>query len=43
MDIPGPTTSVGTMTNGGPMGLLDLCYTTPDGVGRKDYGGGLLR
>jgi hypothetical protein len=28
---------------GGPLGLLDLCYTTPDGVERKDYGGGVLR
>jgi hypothetical protein len=24
---------------GGPLGLLDLCYTAPDGVERKDYGG----
>jgi hypothetical protein len=23
---------------GGPLGLLGLCHTTPDGVGRKDYG-----
>jgi hypothetical protein len=23
----------------GTLGLLDLCYTAPDGVGRKDYGG----
>jgi hypothetical protein len=22
---------------GGPLGLLDLCYTTPVGVERKDY------
>jgi hypothetical protein len=27
---------------GGPLGLLDLCYTTPDGVERKDYSGGVL-
>jgi hypothetical protein len=27
---------------GGPLGLLDLGHTTPDGVGRKDYGGGVL-
>jgi hypothetical protein len=27
---------------GGPMGLLDLGHTTPDDVGRKDYGGGVL-
>jgi hypothetical protein len=27
---------------GGPLGLLDLCYTAPDGVERKDYGGGVL-
>jgi hypothetical protein len=27
---------------GGPLGLLDLCHTTPDGVGRKDYGGEVL-
>jgi hypothetical protein len=26
----------------GPLGLLDLCYTTPDGVERKDYGGRVL-
>jgi hypothetical protein len=26
----------------GPLGLLDLCYTAPDGVERKDYGGGVL-
>jgi hypothetical protein len=24
---------------GGPLGLLGLCYTAPDGVRRKDYGG----
>jgi hypothetical protein len=23
---------------GGPLGLLDLCYTAPVGVERKDYG-----
>jgi hypothetical protein len=27
---------------GGPLGLLDLCYTTHDGVECKDYGGGVL-
>jgi hypothetical protein len=27
---------------GGPLGLLDLGHTTPDGVGRKYYGGGVL-
>jgi hypothetical protein len=26
----------------GPLGLLDLCHTAPDGVGRKDYGGEVL-
>jgi hypothetical protein len=26
----------------GPLGLLDLCYIAPDGVERKDYGGGVL-
>jgi hypothetical protein len=26
----------------GPLGLLGLCHTTPDGVGRKDYGGEVL-
>jgi hypothetical protein len=24
---------------GGPLGLLGLGHTAPDGVGRKDYGG----
>jgi hypothetical protein len=24
---------------GRPLGLLGLCHSTPDGVGRKDYGG----
>jgi hypothetical protein len=24
---------------GGPLGLLGLCHTSPDGVGRKDHGG----
>jgi hypothetical protein len=24
---------------GGPLGLLDLGHTAPDGVGRKDYDG----
>jgi hypothetical protein len=28
---------------GGPLGLLDLGHTAPDGMGRKDYGGGVLR
>jgi hypothetical protein len=27
---------------GGPLGLLGLCHTAPDGVGCKDYGGGVL-
>jgi hypothetical protein len=27
----------------GPLGLLGLCHTAPDGVGRKDYGGKVLR
>jgi hypothetical protein len=27
---------------GGPLGLLDLCCTTPDGVKRKDHGGEVL-
>jgi hypothetical protein len=27
---------------GGPLGLPDLCYMAPDGVERKDYGGGVL-
>jgi hypothetical protein len=27
---------------GGPLGLLDLGHTAPDGMGRKDYGGGVL-
>jgi hypothetical protein len=27
---------------GGPLGLLGQCHTTPDGVGRKDYGGEVL-
>jgi hypothetical protein len=27
---------------GGPLGLLVLCYTAPDGMGRKDYGGEVL-
>jgi hypothetical protein len=52
MDLPGPTTSVGTMTDnlggyqdrllGGPLGLPGLCHTTPDGVRCKDYGGEVL-
>jgi hypothetical protein len=28
---------------GGPLGLLGLCHTEPDGVRRKDYGGEVLR
>jgi hypothetical protein len=28
---------------GGPLGLLGLCHTAHDGVGRKDYGGEVLR
>jgi hypothetical protein len=28
---------------GGPLGLLGLCHTAPDGVGRKDYGGEVLK
>jgi hypothetical protein len=27
---------------GGPLGLLGLCYTAPDGMERKDYGGEVL-
>jgi hypothetical protein len=27
---------------GGPLGLLGLCHTAPDGVRRKDYGGEVL-
>jgi hypothetical protein len=27
---------------GGPLGLLVLCHTAPDGVRRKDYGGEVL-
>jgi hypothetical protein len=27
---------------GGPLGLLGLCHTAPDGVGRKDYGAEVL-
>jgi hypothetical protein len=27
---------------GGPLGLLGLCHTAPDDVGRKDYGGDVL-
>jgi hypothetical protein len=27
---------------GGPQELLDLGHTAPDGMGRKDYGGGVL-
>jgi hypothetical protein len=53
MDLPGPTTSYGPpwahylggyqdRLLGGPLGLLDLGHTTPDGVGHKDYSGGVL-
>jgi hypothetical protein len=44
MDLPGPTTSARTRTgySVGPLGLLGLCHTAPDGVGRKDYGGEVL-
>jgi hypothetical protein len=43
MDIPRPTT-LGYQDRllGGPLGLLDLCYTAPGGVERKDYCGGVL-
>jgi hypothetical protein len=27
---------------GGPLGLLDLCYTTPEGIECKEYSGGVL-
>jgi hypothetical protein len=27
---------------GRPLGLLSLCHTAPNGVGRKDYGGEVL-
>jgi hypothetical protein len=27
---------------GGPLGLLGLCHTAPDGVRHKDYGGEVL-
>jgi hypothetical protein len=44
MDLPGPTTSVGTRTDYsvGPQRLLGLCHTAADGVGCKDYGGEVL-
>jgi hypothetical protein len=38
MDIPGLTTMVGTRVLN-YLGLLDLCYTVPVGVKRKDYRG----
>jgi hypothetical protein len=43
MDLPGPTTLVGAKTDYSvaPLGLLGLCHTTPDGVGRKGYSGEL--
>jgi hypothetical protein len=28
---------------GGPLGLVGFCHTTPDGVGCKDYGRGVLK
>jgi hypothetical protein len=28
---------------GGPLGLPDMSYTTPDGVEHKDFGEGVLR
>jgi hypothetical protein len=34
-------TSLGPLL-GGPLGLLDLCYTVPAGVERKDYRGIVL-
>jgi hypothetical protein len=41
MDLPRPTALGGYQDRllGGPLGLLDLCHTVPDGVGRKYYGG----
>jgi hypothetical protein len=42
MDLPGPTTSVGTRTNGGPLGLPGLRYTAPEGVEHKDCRGEVL-
>jgi hypothetical protein len=44
MDLPRPTTSVGTRNDysGGPLGVPDLCCTVPDCVRRKDYGGEVL-
>jgi hypothetical protein len=27
---------------GGPLGLLGLCHMAPDGMGRKEYSGGVL-
>jgi hypothetical protein len=45
MDLPRPTALGGYQDRllGGPLGLLDLCHTVPDGVGRKYYGGEVLR
>jgi hypothetical protein len=44
MDLPRPTTSVGTRTDYsvGPLGLPDLRCTVPDGVKHKDYRGEVL-
>jgi hypothetical protein len=48
MDLPGPPPWAHYLGGyqdrllGGPLGLLGLCHTAPDGVGRKDYGGGVL-
>jgi hypothetical protein len=44
VNIPGPTTLVGTRTDYsvGPLGLLDLCWTVPAGVKLKDYRGIVL-
>jgi hypothetical protein len=44
MNIPGPTTQVGTGTDYsvGPLGLLDLGCTAPDGVKCKAYLGLVL-
>jgi hypothetical protein len=42
MDLPGPTTSVGTRTDGGPLGLPDLHYKAPASVKHKDYRGEVL-
>jgi hypothetical protein len=36
MDLPG---GYQDRLLGGTLGLLDLCHTTPDGMGRKDCSG----